>query len=182
MDAKTIISKVVRLVMKGAWARALEEQHQLLESEPRNLRALCRLAELYRKKGEPLVAAYYLGRVAERHVSYGYFIQAAGTYKQVLELDPRLPDTHLRLAELYQQIGLKSDALAYFRIVAYHYDTAGDVERAREVLEKMRALDPDNDTLRLKLAELAARRDVASPRAGRAASGPEGGRGDSESS
>ena len=41
-----------------------------------------------------------------------------------------LLDVNLKLAELHQQLGLMSEAMAYFQIVANHYDKAGDVPRA----------------------------------------------------
>ena len=179
MTPRKLIAIAVRLVMKGAWDEAIEQQHRVLEADPKNLRALQKLAELYRKRDDPLVAAYYLSQAADRYVSHGYLIQAAALYKQVLELDPRLPDTQLRLAELYQRLGVKSEALAYYRIVAHHYDTLGDVPNARGILQTMLALDPGNGTLTHKLAELAARQDPASPEAHRTPR--EGGPGDPKS-
>ncbi len=44
--------------------------------------------------------------------------------------------------------------MAYYQIVANHYDKAGDTRRSLDVLRKMVDLDPDNVASRIKLADL----------------------------
>ncbi len=46
------------------------------------------------------------------------------------------------------------ESMAYFQIVATHYDKQGDTRRSLEVLRKMVDLDPDNVASRVKLADL----------------------------
>src|SRR6185369_3591661 len=73
---------------------------------------------------------------------------------QVLKLNPNLVDVNMKLAELHQQLGLMSEAMAYFQIVANHYDKQGDTKASLDTLKKMVDLDPDNVASRIKLAEL----------------------------
>ncbi|MGZ3458479.1 MAG: tetratricopeptide repeat protein, partial [Archangium sp.] len=102
----------------------------------------------------------------------GFFLKAVALYKQVLKLNPNLLEVNLKLAELHQlevnlklaelhqQLGLMSEAMAYFQIVANHYEKAGDVKNSLDTLKKMVDLDPENVASKIKLAELYARESL----------------------
>ena len=65
-----------------------------------------------------------------------------------------------------------SEAMAYFQIVANHYDKAGDTKASLDTLKKMVDLDPDNVASRIKLAELYARENMNERGARRSSSAP----------
>ncbi|HEX8825441.1 MAG TPA: hypothetical protein VF794_36355, partial [Archangium sp.] len=52
------------------------------------------------------------------------------------------------------------EAMAYFQIVANHYEKAGDVKNSLDTLKKMVDLDPENVASKIKLAELYARENL----------------------
>jgi tetratricopeptide (TPR) repeat protein len=119
------------------------------------------MGELYQKKNDNIQAAYYFTKVAESYSQDGFFLKAVALYKQVLKLNPNLVDVNLKLAELHQQLGLMSEAMAYFQIVANHHDKQGDTKASLDTLKKMVDLDPDNVASRIKLAELYARESMS---------------------
>ncbi|HEX8706409.1 MAG TPA: hypothetical protein VF815_46675, partial [Myxococcaceae bacterium] len=92
--------------------------------------------------------------------SDGFFLKAVALYKQVLKLNPNLLEVNLKLADLHQQLGLMSEAMAYFQIVANHYDKAGDTKASLDTLKRMVDLDPENVESKKKLAELYARENM----------------------
>src|SRR4051812_3013963 len=118
------------------------------------------MGELYQKKNDNAQAAFYFTKVAESYSNDGFFLKAVALYKQVLKLDPSLIDVNLKLAELHQQLQLMSEAMAYYQIVANHYDKAGDTKKSLDTLRKMVDLDPENVASRIKLAELYARENM----------------------
>ncbi|HYV43873.1 MAG TPA: tetratricopeptide repeat protein [Myxococcaceae bacterium] len=157
MDKNKIIEAAAKLVAKGAYDKAIKEYQKVLDGDPRDVRVLQKMGELYQKKNDNIQAAYYFTKVAESYSQDGFFLKAVALYKQVLKLNPNLVDVNLKLAELHQQLGLMSEAMAYYQIVANHHDKQGDTKASLDTLKKMVDLDPDNVASRIKLAELYAR-------------------------
>lgn len=154
MDKNKIIEAAAKLVAKGAYDKAIKEYQKILEVDPKDVRILQKMGELYQKKNDAAQAAQYFTRVAESYTSDGFFLKAVALYKQVLKLDPSLVDINIKLAELHQHLQLLGEAMAYYQIVANHHDKQGDTRASLEVLKKMVDLDPDNVASRVKLADL----------------------------
>ncbi len=154
MDKNKIIEAAAKLVAKGAYDKAAKEYQKVLDADPKDVRVLQKMGELYQKKNDNVQAAVFFTKVAESYASDGFFLKAVALYKQVLKLDPSLIDINIRLAELHQQLQLLGEAMAYFQIVANHYDKNGDAKRSLDILKKMVELDPENVPSRVKLADL----------------------------
>ncbi|MBI3180851.1 MAG: tetratricopeptide repeat protein [Myxococcales bacterium] len=160
MDKNKIIEAAAKLVAKGAYEKAIKEYQKVLDADPKDVRILQKMGELYQKKNDSVQAAQYFIRVAESYSNDGFFLKAVALYKQVLKLNPALIEVNLRLAELHQQLQLMSEAMAYYQVVANHYDKAGDTKASLDTLKKMVDLDPENVASRIKLAELYARESI----------------------
>jgi pilus assembly protein FimV len=157
LDKNKIIEAAAKLVAKGAYDKAIKEYQKILDVDPKDVRILQKMGELYQKKNENTQAAQYFTKVAESYTSDGFFLKAVALFKQVLKLDPSLVEVNLRLAELHQQLQLLGEAMAYYQIVANHHDKQGETKLSLDVLRKMVELDPDNVPSRIKLADLYAR-------------------------
>lgn len=166
MDKNKIIEAAAKLVAKGAYDKAIKEYQKVLEADPKDVRILQKMGELYQKRNDNSQAAVYFRKVAESYTSDGFFLKAVALYKQVLKLDPQLIDVNLKLAELHQQLQLMGEAMAYYQLVANHWDKQGDTRRSLEVLRKMVDLDPDNVASRVKLADLYVREGLNAEAAG----------------
>ncbi|MDX2009770.1 MAG: tetratricopeptide repeat protein [Myxococcaceae bacterium] len=154
MDKNKIIEAAGKLVAKGAYDKAIKEYQKILEVDPKDVRILQKMGELYQKKNDNASAATFIVKVAESYAKDGFFLKAVAQYKQVLKLDPTLIDINIQLAELHQQLQLMGEAMAYYQVVAAHYDKQGDVKKSLDVTRKMVDLDPDNVQSRVKLADL----------------------------
>ncbi|MEW5739755.1 MAG: tetratricopeptide repeat protein [Myxococcota bacterium] len=154
MDKNKIIEAAAKLVAKGAYDKAIKEYQKILDADPKDVRILQKMGELFQKKNDAAQAAQYFTRVAESYTTDGFFLKAVALYKQVLKLDPSLIDINIKLAELHQHLQLLGEAMAYYQIVANHHDKQGDTRASLEVLKKMVDLDPDNVASRVKLADL----------------------------
>lgn len=157
MDKNKIIESAAKLIAKGAYDKAIKEYQRILDADPRDIRILQKMGELYLKKNDTAQAVASFSKVAESYSADGFFLKSVAMYKQVLKINPNLVEVNGKLAELHQQLGLMSEAMAYFQLVANSQDKAGDTRASLDTLKKMVDLDPDNVASRIKLAELYAR-------------------------
>ncbi len=157
MDKNKIIEGATKLVAKGAYDKAIKEYQKVLDADPRDVRVLQKMGELFQKKNDNVQAAAFFTRVAECYSGDGFFLKAVALYKQVLRLNPELVEVNVKLAELHQQLGLLTEAMAFFQTVVAHHEKRGDTRATFDTLKKMVDLDPENVASRLKLAELYAR-------------------------
>ena len=153
MDKNKIIQAATRYVQKGQYDKAIKEYQRIIEEDARDIRVLLKIGELHQKRGDNKESAATLLRVAEAYSNDGFFLKAAAVYKQVLKLNPALLDVNLRLAELYQQLGLMSDAMQQYQLVANAYEKLGNSGASLNLLKKLVDLEPDNAASRVRLAE-----------------------------
>ncbi len=157
MDKNKIIEAAAKLVAKGAYDKAIKEYRRLLEADPKDVRVLQKMGELFQKKNDNEQAATYFTKVAESYSTDGFFLKAVALYKQVLKLNPALVEVNLRLAELHQQLQLISEATSYYQVVAQQYEKTGNVRGSLDTYKKVIDLDPENVASRIKLGEMYAR-------------------------
>ena len=69
-------------------------------------------------------------RVARQHYLAGNFAQAAATYEQALRAGASTASTNQRLAQCYEKLGRRGDAIAAYRRAIAAYEAAGG-DRAR---------------------------------------------------
>jgi len=163
VDKNKIIAEATRLVQKGAYDKAIAAYQRILADDPREVRSLLKIAELFQRKGDAKAAAQAFEKVAETYAEQGFFLKAVAVYKQIVKIDPDDVRVNERLAGLYQQLGLMSDAMSQYQFMAAAYEKAGDGAKLTDVLKRMVELDPENIASSIKLGELYARSNQAPP-------------------
>src|SRR6188768_712056 len=143
-----------KFVDKGQIDKAVKEYLRIVQEDPKDVRVWLKIGDLYAKKGSKQDATDTYLKVARFYHDQGFFLKAVAVYKQILKLDPRLVDVILKLAELYRQLGLMSDAMQHFESVAAHFHREGNTKEALATVKKLVDLDPENIATRIKLAEL----------------------------
>ncbi|HEU4383082.1 MAG TPA: tetratricopeptide repeat protein [Anaeromyxobacteraceae bacterium] len=157
VDKNKITAEATKLVQKGQFDKAIRAYQRILQSDPKDVRVLLKVGELQQKKGDNAAAAETFNRVADAYGEQGFFLKAVAVYKQIVKLTPDDTRVNERLAGLYQQLGLMSDAMGQLQIVAAGHEKAGDGARLLDVLRRMVELDPDNVASSIKLGELYAK-------------------------
>jgi tetratricopeptide (TPR) repeat protein len=154
INKRKILESAQKHLQKGALDKALKDYETLLEADPKDANVRLKLGDLQLKQGktDEAIAAYL--KVAERFMSDGFDSKAIALYKQVSKIDPKRYDIYLPLSELYQRLGLRSDAMKALQTAADVHYREGDKNQALDLLRKMATLDPSNTTNRLKVAEL----------------------------
>ncbi|MGC3997927.1 MAG: tetratricopeptide repeat protein [Anaeromyxobacter sp.] len=163
VDKNKIIAEATKLVQKGSLDKAIATYQKILNEDPKDVRVLLKVGELYQKKNDEKLAADAFTRVAETYAEQGFFLKSVAVYKQIVKLAPDDVRVNERLAGLYQQLGLMSDAMGQLQFMAAAYEKAGDLPRLTDVLQRMVELDPDNIASSIKLGELQARAGQAGP-------------------
>src|SRR5438445_7624272 len=158
MDKNKVIESATKLISKGSFDKAIKEYQRVLEVDPDDVRVLQKLAELYQKMNRKAEAADCFEKVAKTYSAQGFYLKAVALYKQVLKVIDRV-EVNVRLAELYQQLGLVGDATKEWQTVSAYYDKIGDTKQSLETLRKLVELDPDNVAARIRLGEQFARQD-----------------------
>jgi tetratricopeptide (TPR) repeat protein len=158
MDKNKVIEAASKLIAKGQLEKAVREFQRVLEVDPDDVRILQKLAELYQKMQRREEAADCFEKVAKTYAAQGFYLKAVALYKQVLKVVDRI-EVNVRLAELYQQLGLVGDATKEWQNVAAYYEKVGDLKSSLDTLRKLVDLDPDNVAARIRLGEQYARQD-----------------------
>jgi tetratricopeptide (TPR) repeat protein len=157
MDRTRIFEAAGKLAAKGQLDKAAREYQRILDEDPKDVRALQKLSEIWQKTGRARESADLLLRVAESYSEQGFFLKAVAVYKQILKLVPDRIEVNQRLAQLYQQLGLVGDATQQYQVVVNYFDKVGNAKESLAALRKMVELDPDNIASQVKLGELYAR-------------------------
>lgn len=153
-NKEKVMDAARKFVDKGQLDKAVKEYLRIVREDPRDVRVWLKIGDLYAKKGSKQEAIETYLRVAQFYHEQGFFLKAVAVYKQILKLDPRLVEVNLKLADLYRQLGLLSDAMQHFEAVAAHFHREGNTRDALAAVQKLVDLDPENIATRIKLAEL----------------------------
>ncbi len=150
-----VLEGAMKLLSSGKYDKAIVEFQKLVADDPKDVRTLVKIAEtLHVKMGKRKEALDTYDRAAQIYTDQGFFLKAIAVYKQMLAVDATSPDLHLKLAELYQQMGHASQSLHHYQQVVVLYEQQGRGRDVVDVLKRMVELDPENLQSRVKVAEL----------------------------
>lgn len=153
INKNKVIAAAQKYVQKGQFDKAIKEYRKIVEAEPEDVRTWLKIGDLQAKKGAPAEATDTYLRVANHYSEQGFYLKAVAVYKQVLLLQPRFVEVHLKLAALYQQLGLLTDARRQLEVAHQVLAEEGRVEDSMQVLRAMTEIDPENVAVRIRLAE-----------------------------
>src|SRR3954452_13422779 len=161
IDREKTLQAAQKYIEKKKYDRAIVEYQRIVQEDPNDARTLLKIGDLQaRLSAYPEAIATY-DRVGQFYSAQGFALKAIAVYKQIRELIkkhvPQLEDRfgHIvpRLAEIYTQLGLTSDALAAYDEVATRLQRAGRDRDAIDIFKKVVELDPTNPLPYLRLAE-----------------------------
>jgi len=165
IDREKILVSAQKYVEKKKYDRAVAEYQKIVQEDPNDARILLKIGDLQSKMEEYADAIGTYDRVGKFYASQGFSLKAIAVYKQIREiiarhvpkLEDQYPHITPKLAELYQQLGLTSDALAALDEVATRLQRQGRDKDAIDIFRKIVELDPTNPLPHLRLAEALSR-------------------------
>jgi tetratricopeptide (TPR) repeat protein len=154
INKRKMLESAQRNLQKGAVDKALKDYQTLLDADPRDANVRLKVGDLKLRLGktDEAIAAYL--KVADQFTRDGFDAKAVAIYKQVSKLDSKRYDVYIPLADLYQRLGLSSEAMVALQTAAEAYQRDGRKREALDLLRRMASLDPTNTTSRLKVGEL----------------------------
>jgi len=153
LNRAKVIEVAQKHLAKGNFERAIAEYRKLVEDDPRDVRTLLKIGDIYTRQGSRPEAVRTYEQVAEHYASQGFFLKAVAVCKQILKLEPGRIEVSLKLGQMYEELQLVSDALTTYELVAQTFARAGNMDRALDTLGRMAALDAENIPVRIKYAE-----------------------------
>jgi pilus assembly protein FimV len=143
-----------KLLNQGKVSQAIAEYQQVLKYEPRDQVTLMTVGELYIRQGETFQAIDYFERLAQIFVGDGFLTKAIAVYKRIAKLAPEEIRPLEKLADLYVQQGVMSEARPLFLQLAEIHLKNGRQPEAVNLLKKLLIAEPDNLRIQVRLADL----------------------------
>ena len=143
-----------KLLNQGKVAQAIAEYQQILKYEPKDQVTLMTIGELYIRQGETFQAIDYFERLAQIFVGDGFLTKAIAVYKRIAKLAPEEIRPLERLADLYVQQGVMSEARPLILQLAEVHLKNNRQPEAVGLLKKLLLAEPDNIRIQIRLADL----------------------------
>jgi len=161
IDRDKLLQSAAKLVEKKRYDKAVLEYQKVVQHDPKDARTLLKIGDLYSRLKDFASAVATYDRVATLYASQGFHLKAIAVFKQIREiiakqapeLAARYSHVTPRLADIYAELNLVTDALAAYDEVATNFQRAGRDHDAIAVFQKTVQLDPKNPLPHLRLAE-----------------------------
>jgi tetratricopeptide (TPR) repeat protein len=147
------LSAAEKYVQQGKMQNAIAEYEKVIKADPKDLTVTNTIGDLYSRLGDADKATDCFKTVGDAYASQGFTVKAIAMYKKISKLKPSL-ESVLKLAELYTQQGLFNDARAQYLQVAEEFLKSNELDNAVRIFQKILEMDPENTTMRVKLAEV----------------------------
>jgi pilus assembly protein FimV len=152
-NKQKVLGAAEKYVQQGKMQNAIAEYEKILKADPKDLTVTNTVGDLYSRLGEADKATECFKAVGDAYANQGFTVKAIAMYKKISKLKPSL-ESVLKLAELYTQQGLFNDARAQYLQVAEEFLKSGALEDAVRIFQKILEMDPENTTMRVRLAEV----------------------------
>lgn len=153
-NKEKIIEAAEKFLKAGKYDKAIKEFQKLIAEDPSEMRAKLKIADIYARAKDVPNAIKTYREVADQYATDNFHLKAIAVYKTILKLAPTMIEVNEKLGQLYHKVGLDTDALNQYYIVATYYDNKGMVKEAMQIRKKIVDVDPSNTTGRIRLAEL----------------------------
>ena len=153
-DKSEALDAAKQYVLQRNVQAAVDIYRKIIQDDPSDLDVNDTLGDLYASNGQVHDAITQFTRVADAYIEHGLARKAIATLKKIIAIDPGNTETATKLADLYGQAGLPSEARQHYLEIADALTRKGATLDALEVFSKVVELDPSNTSTRIKLGEL----------------------------
>ena len=140
---------------RGSFEKALVEFQNAVKEDPKDTRTWLRMAEIYVRLGNNDKATEVYQKTVDLYVEQGFFQRAVAVYKNIIKLSPDFVDARIKLADVFRQLGLLSDAVQQLEQAAGIYQKSNRQAEALGALKQIIDLNPEQPNPRIRYAELA---------------------------
>src|SRR5580693_3496205 len=148
------LENALKFLNQGKVPQAIAEYQLILRADPRDQATLMTVGDLFARQGDMPHAIEYFERLAQVYLGDGFNSKAIAIYKKIAKLAPNELAPLERLADLYVQQGVLSEARPLFLQIAEAHLKANHSQKAVEVLHRLLEVEPENQRVQMRLAEL----------------------------
>ncbi len=148
------LQEAEKSVAQGKTSQAIKQYLAIVEKDPADLTLLNTVGDLYVRDKNVPEGLKQFHKLADAYVQEGFTVKAIAIYKKISKLNPNTVDPLLKLGELYHLQGLGREARDQYLQAVEFYRKKNQNEQAVDVLQKVVQLDPENVTVRSRLAQL----------------------------
>jgi tetratricopeptide (TPR) repeat protein len=141
---------------RGSFEKALGEFQNAVKEDPKDTRTWLRMAEVYVRLGQHDKATEVYQKTVDLYVEQGFFQRAVAVYKNIIKLSPDFVEARVKLAEVFHQLGLLSDAVQQLEQAATLFQKNNRSAEALDAFKQIIDLNPEQPSPRIRYAELAA--------------------------
>ena len=140
---------------RGSFEKALAMFKEAVKEDPKDTRTWLRMAEVHVRLGQNDKATEVYQKTVDLYVDQGFFQRAVAVYKNIIKLSPDFVEARLKLADVFRQLGLLSDAVQQLEQAAALYQKGNRVSEALSALKSIIDLNPEQPNPRIRYAEMA---------------------------
>jgi pilus assembly protein FimV len=140
---------------RGSFEKALTEFQGAVKEDPKDTRTWLRMAEVYVRLGHNDKATEVYQKTVDLYVEQGFFQRAVAVYKNIIKLSPDFVEARTKLADVFRQLGLLSDAVQQLEQAAALFQKSNRNPEALSAIKQIIDLNPEQPTPHIRYAELA---------------------------
>src|ERR1700677_991869 len=148
------LENALKFLNQGKVAQAIGEYQLILRNDPKDQATLMTVGDLFARQSDMPQAVEYFERLAHVYLNDGFNSKAIAIYKKIAKLAPNELAPLERLADLYVQQGVLSEARPLFLQIAEAHLKSNHSQKAVEVLHRLLEVEPENQRVQMRLAEL----------------------------
>ena len=157
-DVVKLKKKAAELELKKQFDKALAVYVEILDSyegtdEEIDVALYNRVGDIYLKQGNVADAVDYYEQAVDRYAESGFFNNAIALCNKILRNSPGRASIYYKLGKISAQKGFISDAKVNFLEYADRMQKSGKIDEAFRALKEFADLCPDQDDIRLLLAD-----------------------------
>ena len=157
-DVAKLKKKAAEFELKKQFDKALAVYVEILDGFDKNdeevdVSLFNRVGDLYLKQGSVGDAVDYYEQAVDRYADGGFHNNAIALCNKILRNSPGRASVYYKLGKISAQKGFKGDAKKNFLEYADRMQASGKIDEAFRALKEFADLCPDQDDIRLMLAE-----------------------------
>lgn len=154
LNRSKVLDAAQKQLSKGHVDKAIKEYEKIVREDPSDVRTWLRIGDLQKRQGDPGAACATYERVAAQYAEGGFYQKAVAVYKQVLLIDQARVPVMEKLADMYEHLQLRREAVNVYEQVVVAHERAGRIDETLRTLERMGSMDPGNIAVQIKYAEV----------------------------
>ncbi|HMD32460.1 MAG TPA: tetratricopeptide repeat protein [Candidatus Acidoferrales bacterium] len=139
---------------QGKIPQAIAEYKAILATEPSDQVTLMTVGDLFVRANDLSQATEYFERLAVAFLEEGFTSKSIAIYKKIAKLAPDQIEPLEKLADLYVQQGVMSEARPIYIQMAEAHLKNKQPEKAADTLRRLLDIEPDNVRVQTRLADL----------------------------